>query len=80
MATLAQRKKLQVYLHPTDAKLLEDLVEELRLTSLAELLRNALSLYRMVVRERRRGKRLMLVDADNNAEYLVLPEIEAIIH
>lgn len=75
----ASRRKLQFYLHPEDAEKLEELVHTLHLTSLAELLRSALSLYRMVVRERQRGKRLMLMDENNVLEGLLLPELEALV-
>ncbi len=69
----ADRKKIQFYLHPKDVEDLERLVELTRQSSVADVIRNALTLYAWAAEQAARGGQLQIVDEDGDRCAYVLP-------
>ncbi len=68
---MPQRRKVQFYINEQEAADLDALVVEARLSSLSEVLRNALSFYRWAVREVNNGGKVQIVDAQGERSTVV---------
>ncbi len=68
-----KKKRIQFDISSKDADILEDLVHESGATSMAEVLRNALNLYKFFVEETKKGVRIQVIDSSNTIKELILP-------
>jgi hypothetical protein len=71
-------KKIQFYLHPKDAEDLGRLQEMSRQASVADVIRNALTLYLWAAERVAAGGRLEIVGADGERCGYVLPGLDRI--
>jgi Arc/MetJ-type ribon-helix-helix transcriptional regulator len=68
-----KKKRIQFDISSKDANMLEDLVQESGATSMAEVLRNALNLYKYLVEETKNGGRVQVVDSGSVIKEPIFP-------
>lgn len=68
-----KKKRIQFDISSKDANMLEDLVQESGATSMAEVLRNALNLYKYLVQETKKGGRIQVVDSGSVIKEPIFP-------
>jgi Arc/MetJ-type ribon-helix-helix transcriptional regulator len=68
-----KKKRIQFDISNKDADALEELVQESGAASMAEVLRNALNLYKYCIQETKKGGRIQIVDSGNIIKEPILP-------